>query len=43
MEAVRHGISVYFTKAHDMLADLKKAYQEGRTAGGWPCTLGPNC
>jgi DNA replication protein DnaC len=30
MEAVSHGISVYFTKAHDMLTDLKKAYQEGR-------------
>jgi DNA replication protein DnaC len=30
MEAVNHGISVYFTKAHDMLTDLKKAYQEGR-------------
>jgi DNA replication protein DnaC len=30
MEAVKHGISVYFTKAHDMLADLKKAHEEGR-------------
>jgi len=30
MEAVKHGVSVYFTKAHDMLADLKKAYHDGR-------------
>ena len=30
MEAVKHGIFVCFTKAHDMVADLKKAYQEGK-------------
>lgn len=29
MEAVKEGVYVYFTKAADMLADLRKAYREG--------------
>jgi DNA replication protein DnaC len=40
-EAVNHGIPVYFTKAHDMLADLKEAYKEGRIRKRIPMYLRP--